>query len=122
MFGAALLAPGKLLGFHKEPAEIVLSSRDVLDMLLPIPCWPPEELVEAISNDTCGQLGRDSYYRRIMPPLQITNKELNRSFSRTPPVVVEDEIEVDGRKYTSYSVPIETLPLKMFIRVPRGDQ
>jgi len=58
----------------------------------------------------------DGFYRRIMPPLTITNDELDRQVDTDKPVKVVDK-EPDSP--AAVSLPFATLPINFYIRGPR---
>jgi hypothetical protein len=58
----------------------------------------------------------DGFYRRIMPPIPITNDDLDRQVDTDKPVKVVDK-EPDSP--AAISIPFATLPTNLYIRGPR---
>lgn len=75
-----------------------------------------KEAIDAINDFTRVKMREDGFLRRIMPPLQITNEELDRQVSTDKPVKVVDK-EPDSP--AAISVPFATLPMNLYIRGPR---
>lgn len=75
-----------------------------------------KEAVDAINDFTRVKMREDGFLRRIMPPLQITNEELDRQVTTDKPVKVVDK-EPDSP--AAISVPFATLPMNLYIRGPR---
>jgi hypothetical protein len=72
--------------------------------------------VDAINDFTRTKMREDGFLRRILPPLQISNDELDRQVDTDKPVKVVDK-EPDSP--ASISVPFATLPQNVYIRGPR---
>lgn len=72
--------------------------------------------VDAINDFTRTKMREDGFLRRIMPPLQISNDELDRQVDTDKPVKVIDK-EPDSP--AAISVPFATLPQNVYIRGPR---
>jgi hypothetical protein len=75
-----------------------------------------KEAIDAINDFTRVRMREDGFLRRIMPPLQITNEELDRQVTTDKPVKVVDK-EPDSP--AAISVPFATLPMNLYIRGPR---
>ncbi|MHC4176701.1 MAG: hypothetical protein ACYSWU_04300, partial [Planctomycetota bacterium] len=75
-----------------------------------------KEAIDAINDFTRTKMREDGFLRRIMPPLQITNEELDRQVTTDKPVKVVDK-EPDSP--AAISVPFATLPMNLYIRGPR---
>ena len=75
-----------------------------------------KEAVDAINDFTRTKMREEGFLRRIIPPLQITNEELDRQVTTDKPVKVVDK-EPDSP--AAISVPFATLPMNMYIRGPR---
>jgi hypothetical protein len=75
-----------------------------------------KEAQDAINDYTRMQMREDGFTRRIIPPVTITNDELDRQVDTDKPVKVVDK-EPDSP--AAVSVPFATLPLNRYIRGPR---
>jgi hypothetical protein len=75
-----------------------------------------KEAQDAINDYTRIKLREDGFFRRIMPPVTITNDELDRQVDTDKPVKVVDK-EPDSP--AAISVPFATLPMNRYIRGPR---
>jgi hypothetical protein len=72
--------------------------------------------VDAVNDFTRTKMREDGFYRRIMPPIPITNDELDRQVWTDKPVKVVDK-EPDSP--AAISIPFATLPINLYIRGPR---
>jgi hypothetical protein len=72
--------------------------------------------IDAVNDFTRTKMREDGFYRRIMPPLQISNDELDRQVDTDKPVKVVDK-EPDSP--AAISIPFATLPMNLYIRGPR---
>lgn len=84
-----------------------LSSRDPFLM---------KQAEDAVNEFTRTKMREDGFYRRIMPPIPITNDELDRQVDTDKPVKVVDK-EPDSP--AAISIPFATLPTNLYIRGPR---
>ena len=75
-----------------------------------------KQAIDAINDFTRTKMREDGFYRRIMPPLQISNDELDRQVDTDKPVKVVDK-EPDSP--AAITIPFATLPLNTYIRGPR---
>lgn len=71
-----------------------------------------KEAIDAVNDFTRIKMREDGFFRRIMPPIPITNDELDRQVSTDKPVKVVDK-EPDSP--ASVSVPFGTLPMNVYI-------
>jgi hypothetical protein len=75
-----------------------------------------KEAQDAINDYTRVKMREDGFYRRILPPVQITNDQLDRQVDTDKPVkVVDKEPDSPG----AISVPFATLPINRYIKGPR---
>jgi len=75
-----------------------------------------KEAQDAINDYTRVRMREDGFLRRIMPPVTITNDELDRQVDTDKPVkIVDKEPESPG----AISVPFASLPMNRYIRGPR---
>jgi hypothetical protein len=75
-----------------------------------------KQAIDAINDFTRTRMREDGFYRRIMPPLQISNDELDRQVDTDKPVKVVDK---EPESPAAISIPFATLPLNTYIRGPR---
>ena len=71
---------------------------------------------DAVNDFTRTKMREDGFYRRILPPLKISNDELDRQYDTDKPVKVIDK-EPDSP--AAISIPFGTLPTNVYIRGPR---
>ena len=72
--------------------------------------------IDAVNDYTRTKMREDGFYRRILPPLQISNDELDRQVNTDKPAKVVDK-EPDSP--AAISIPFATLPINVYIRGPR---
>jgi hypothetical protein len=75
-----------------------------------------KEAQDAINDYTRVKMREDGFWRRILPPVTITNDELDRQVDTDKPVKIVDK-EPDSP--AAISVPFATLPMNRYIRGPR---
>lgn len=75
-----------------------------------------KQAIDAVNEFTRIKMREDGFYRRILPPLQITNDELDRQIENDKPVKIVDK-EPDNPP--AQSIPFATLPMNQYIRGPR---
>jgi hypothetical protein len=80
-----------------------------------------EEGMEKTAQDAVNEYIRvrmreDGFLRRIIPPVQITNDELDRQVDTDKPVKIVDK---EPQSPAAISVPFATLPMNRYIRGPR---
>lgn len=75
-----------------------------------------KEAIDAVNDFTRIKMREDGFFRRIMPPLPISNDELDRQVSTDKPVKVVDR-EPDSP--AAISIPFATLPMNLYIRGDR---
>ncbi len=75
-----------------------------------------KQAIDAVNDFTRTKMREDGFYRRIMPPLKISNDELDRQVDTDKPVKVVDK-EPDSP--AAISIPFGTLPTNVYIRGPR---
>jgi hypothetical protein len=71
---------------------------------------------DAITDFTRTRMREDGFFRKILPPLQVSNDDMSRQVDTDMPVVVVDK-EPDSP--AAISVPFATLPTSLYIRGPR---
>jgi hypothetical protein len=72
--------------------------------------------IDAVNDFTRIKMREDGFARRIMPPLEIANDELDRQVDTDKPVKIVDK-EPDSP--AAISIPFATLPTNVYIRGPR---
>jgi hypothetical protein len=72
-----------------------------------------KEAVDAVNDFTRLKMREDGFFRRIMPPLPISNDELDRQVDTDKPVKIVDK-EPDSP--AAISIPFATLPTNVYIR------
>jgi hypothetical protein len=75
-----------------------------------------KQAIDAVNDFTRIKMREDGYWRRIMPPLTISNDELDRRVDTDLPVKVIDK-EIDNPP--AASIPFATLPSNQYIRGSR---
>lgn len=75
-----------------------------------------KQAIDAVNDFTRTKMREDGFYRRILPPLQISNDELDRQVDTDKPVKIVDK-EADSP--AAMSIPFATLPQNVYIRGPR---
>ena len=66
-----------------------------------------KQAIDAVNDFTRTTMREDGVYRRILPPLQISNDELDRQYDTDKPVKIVDK-EPDSP--AAISIPFATLP------------
>ena len=72
-----------------------------------------KEAIDAVDDFTRTRMREDGFYRKVMPPISITNDDLDRQVSTDKPTKVVDK-EPDSP--AAYSIPFATLPINIYIR------
>lgn len=75
-----------------------------------------KEAIDAVNDYTRTKMRENGFYRQIMPPLTLTNDELDRQVSTDKPSKVVDK-EPDSP--AAISIPFATLPMNVYIRGDR---
>ena len=75
-----------------------------------------KQALDAVNDFTRTKMREDGVERRILPPLAISNDELDRQVDTAKPVKVVDK-EPDSP--AAVSIPFATLPMTYYIRGPR---
>jgi len=75
-----------------------------------------KKAIDTVNDFTRIKMREDGFYRRIMPPVPITNDELDRQVDTDKPVKVVDR-EIDSP--AAISIPFATLPTNLYIRGAR---
>ena len=75
-----------------------------------------KQAVDVVNDFTRTKMREDGFYRKILPPIPITNDDLDRSVSTDKPIKIVDK-EPDSP--AAISIPFATLPLNVYIRGDR---
>src|SRR3954465_5049474 len=75
-----------------------------------------KQAIDAVNDFTRTKMREDGFYRRIMPPIPITNDQLDRATHTDKPIKIVDK-EPDSP--AAISIPFATLPQNLYIRGPR---
>jgi hypothetical protein len=75
-----------------------------------------KEAVDAVNDFTRLKMREEGFFRKIMPPVTITNSDLDRQIDTDKPVKIVDK-EPDSP--AAISVPFATMPRNLYIRGPR---
>jgi len=98
-----------------EPTTRLINDT-VIDKLVSDDSSLRKEAQDAINDYTRLKMREDGFWRRILPPVTITNDQLDRQVDTDKPVkVVDKEPDSPG----AISVPFATLPINRYIRGPR---
>lgn len=99
-------------------AETQVSTRERNQMFLSYLETPglEKKAVDAVNNFTRTKMREDSFQRKILNPVQITNDELDRQVDTDKPVKVIDK-EPDNP--AAISMPFANLPINVYIKAPR---
>jgi len=72
--------------------------------------------LDAVNEFTRVRVREDGFYRKIIPPVQVANDDLDRQVDTDKPVVVVDK---EPGSPAAISIPFATLPINVYIRGPR---
>jgi hypothetical protein len=72
--------------------------------------------LDAVNEFTRVRVREDGFYRKIIPPVQVSNDDLDRQVDTDKPVVVVDK---EPGSPAAISIPFATLPINAYIRGPR---
>jgi len=95
-------------------AEIALLNETLFDQLT----TPGMEkrATDALNDFTRTKMREDGFYRRIIPPITVSNDELDRQIDTDNPVKI---FEREPDSPAAVSLPFATLPTNVYIRGPR---
>lgn len=97
-------------------AESKMISEAIFEKLASRDAGLIKEAEDAVNDFTRTKMREDGFYRRIMPPIPITNDELDRQSNTDKPVKIVDK-EPDSP--AAISIGFATLPQNLYIRGPR---
>ena len=72
--------------------------------------------LDSVNEFTRVRVREDGFYRRIVPPVQVSNDDLDRQVDTDKPVIVVDK---EPGSPAAISIPFATLPINVYIRGPR---
>ena len=75
-----------------------------------------KQAIDAVNDFTRVRMREDGFFRRIMPPITISNDELDRQVDTDKPVKVVDK---EPGSPAAVSLPFASLPTNVYIRGPR---
>lgn len=76
------------------------------------PVWKNEAL-DAVVDYTRYRMREEGFYRRILPPVQVSNDDLDQQVDTDKPVKI---IEREPDSPAAISIPFNTLPMNLYIR------
>lgn len=100
---------------HCEPTAQLINET-VINKLTSSDTGMQKEAQDAINDYTRIRMREDGFWRRILPPVQITNDQLDRQVDTDKPVKVIDK---EPNSPAAISVPFATLPMNRYIKGPR---
>jgi hypothetical protein len=96
--------------------ESRLLSRTIFEKLSSRDPSIEKQAVDAVNDFTRTKMREDGFYRRIMPPVPISNDDLDRQVDTDKPVKIVDK-EPDSP--AAVSIPFATLPTNLYIKGDR---
>lgn len=75
-----------------------------------------KEASDAINDYTRVKMREDGFWRRILPPVTITNDQLDRQVDTDKPVKV---VDMEPGSPAAISVPFGSMPINQYIKAPR---
>lgn len=72
--------------------------------------------LDAVNEFTRVRVREDGFYRKIIPPVQVSNDDLDRQVDTDKPVIIVDK---EPGSPAAISIPFATLPINVYIRGPR---
>ena len=72
--------------------------------------------LDAVNEFTRTRVREAGFYRKIMPPVQVSNDDLDRQVDTDKPVIIVDK---EPGSPAAISIPFATLPINVYIRGPR---
>jgi hypothetical protein len=96
--------------------ESKLLSQTIFEKLASRDSTLEKQAVDAVNDFTRTKMREDGFYRRIMPPIPLSNDDLDRQVDTDKPVKIVDK-EPDSP--AAISIPFATLPTNLYIRGDR---
>ena len=75
-----------------------------------------KQAIDAINDYTRTTMREDGFYRRIIPPLPVTNGDLHRQVDTPKPCIIVDK---EPGSPAAVSIPFATQPIEVYIRGKR---
>lgn len=97
-------------------AETKILNETILQQLTDSDPGMVKQAQNAVTDFTRLKVREDGFFRRILPPVQVTNDDLDRQIDTDKPVIIVDK-EPDSP--AAQSIPFATLPANRYIRGPR---
>lgn len=88
----------------------------VIDKLISSDHSIQKEAADAINDYTRVKMREDGFWRRILPPVTITNDQLDRQVDTDKPVKV---VDMEPGSPAAISVPFGSMPINQYIKAPR---
>lgn len=103
-----------MAGMTQEETRLV--SRAIFEKLASRDPVLEKQAVDSVNKFTRTKVREDGYYRKIMPPIPITNDELDRDVTHDRPVKIVDK---EPNSPAAISIPFATQPSNLYIRGDR---
>ena len=103
------------MGTQVEPSTKMINEA-VINRLVSEDSGMRKEAQDAINDYTRVRIREDGFWRRILPPVTITNDELDRQVDTDKPVKVVDK---EPQSPAAVSVGFASLPINRYIKGPR---
>src|SRR4051812_25433439 len=96
--------------------EAMVYSKEIFDKLASRDPFQIKQAEDRVTAFTRTKVREDGFFRRIMPPVPVTNEDLTRAVDTDKPIIVVDK---EPNSPAAISVPFATLPINLYIRGPR---
>jgi len=96
--------------------ESLLASQAIFEKLSSADASLTKQAVDAVNDFTRTKMREDGFFRRIMPPIPISNDDLDRQVDTDKPVKIVDK---EPNSPAAVSIPFATLPTNLYIKGDR---
>lgn len=96
--------------------ESLLASQAIFEKLSSADPSLTKQAVDAVNDFTRTKMREDGFFRRIMPPIPISNDDLDRQVDTDKPVKIVDK---EPNSPAAVSIPFATLPTNLYIKGER---
>jgi hypothetical protein len=96
--------------------ESLLASQAIFEKLSSADPSMAKQAVDAVNDFTRTKMREDGFFRRIMPPIPISNDDLDRQVDTDKPVKIVDK---EPNSPAAVSIPFATLPTSLYIKGDR---
>lgn len=103
-----------MAGITQEESKLI--SRQIFEKLAsrdPVLIKQAESVVDKFTKT---RIREDGYYRKIMPPIPVTNSDLDRDVESALPMIIVDK---EPNSPAAISIPFATLPMNLYIEGDR---